>query len=86
MIESQMNALQDARCDEDLDNNLYFKDAKEMVCWLMDNERSILADNYGRNWFYADCKFYFKPLGSNRFINSIQCLHLFGTEIREILL
>jgi len=62
-----------------------FKAAKEMVNWLMDNEGSELADNYGRIWKYENFSFYFKDIGTHdKYTETISCLHLYGTPMSTI--
>ena len=70
----------------DLNKNIMrkieFKTAKEMVNWLMDNERIELADGYGRRWKYVNFSFYFKNIGTHdTYQETIDCLHLYGTPI-----
>lgn len=59
-----------------------FKNPKEMVNWLMDNEGLELFDNYGRRWTYIKSQFFFKDIGTfDSFDEGLSCLHLFGTYI-----
>jgi hypothetical protein len=61
--------------------NISFKNEKEMVNWLIDNEHKELADAYGRSWKYLDYVFYFKDLGDEYEKEKIDCLHLCQTDM-----
>ena len=59
---------------------LNFQSPKELVVWLMDNERQEIADRYGRKWKYVDYCFYFQDLGDPYF-KGLDCLHLYATDL-----
>ena len=60
-----------------------FKNVKEMICWLVDNEGRAIYDTYGRAWKYINLTFMFKDLGGD-FKEGIHCLHLYGTELYTV--
>lgn len=47
------------------------------LSWLIENEGSILADNFGRQWKFEDCEFYFKDTRTDSVLESgLRCEHL----------
>ena len=62
---------------------LEFGSAKDMVCWLMDNEGVSLSDLYNRTWIYENYEFHFTDIGQHFPESGLKCLHLYDTEIYE---
>ena len=57
-----------------------FQSVKEMINWLIDNEGSVLFDDYGRRWLYKNYKFRFGNI-NEPFEMKLDCLHLFKTNL-----
>jgi len=66
-------------------HDLHFNSVKEFVNWLIDNEGSIVYDNYGRQWRYEKYGFQFKDIGTNDvFEDGLKCVHLFQTSLHSL--
>ena len=55
-----------------------YKNVKEFINDLIDNEGSVFADNYGRYWKYKNYTFFFKDLGDKEYKEGLFCAHLFS--------
>ena len=59
-----------------------FESVKDFICFLIDNEGEIIADNYGREWCYLNYEFYFKDISKDSTRQTgLKCLHLYETEM-----
>lgn len=68
-------------------DRLYFESAKEMICWLIDNEGREIIDSYGRRWKYEKYSFYFKDISiAAEWKEGVFCLHLFKTYLQSAMI
>ncbi|MCP3682361.1 MAG: hypothetical protein GY861_06685 [bacterium] len=61
--------------------NNKFDTPLKMLSMLISNEGKVLCDEYGRQWKYEKFKFYFSDLGEKDFKESLECLHLYNTNL-----
>lgn len=61
----------------------HYKNVKEFINDLIDNEGVVFGDKYGRKWMYENYQFIHRDLGESVWQNGLFCLHLHATGIAK---
>lgn len=60
-----------------------YKTLEDFLLEMIRNEKIIFSDRYGRRWKYEKYSFYYADINCTFKKDTIDCLHLFGTGIKN---